>query len=81
MSQECMNLLLLLLLLLLLICNFEIAHKSEKINSINASLKQFDYKNKKISANHLLLILQRKLIKIESLNSFIFIAIRELYCI
>jgi len=65
----------------LLICNFEIAHKSEKTNSINVSLRQFDYKNENIFANHLLLTLQRKLTKIESLNSFIFIVIKELYCI
>ncbi len=65
----------------LLICNFEIMHRSEKINLINASLKWFDYKNENIFANHLLLTLQRKLTRIESLNSFIFIAIRELYCI
>ncbi len=65
----------------LLICNFEIAYKSEKINSINASSRWSDYKNENISANHLLLTLQRKLTKIESLNSFIFVAIRELYCI
>ncbi len=63
------------------ICNFEIAYKSEKTNSINALLKQSDYKNENISANHLLLILQRKLTRIKSLNSFIFVAIRELYCI
>ncbi len=31
--------------------------------------------------NHLLLTLQRKLTRIKSLNSFIFVAIRELYCI
>ncbi len=65
----------------LLIYNFEIAHKSEKTNSINASLRQSDYKNENIFANHLLLILQWKLTRIESLNSFIFVAIRELYCI
>ncbi len=65
----------------LLICNFEITHKSEKTNLINASLRWSDYKSENISANHLLLILQRKLTRIESLNSFIFIAIRELYCI
>ena len=65
----------------LLICNFEIVHRSEKTNSINASLRWFDYKNKNISANHLLLTLQWKLTRIESLNSFIFVAIRELYCI
>ncbi len=65
----------------LLICNFEIAHRSEKTNSINASLRWSDYKNENISANHLLLTLQRKLTRIESLNSFIFVAIRELYCI
>jgi len=65
----------------LLICNFEIAHRSEKINSINASSRQFDYKSENISANCLLLTLQRKLTRIESLNSFIFIVIRELYCI
>jgi len=29
----------------------------------------------------LLLTLQRKLTRIESLNSFIFVAIRELYCV
>ncbi len=65
----------------LLICNFEIAHKSEKTNSINVSLRWSDYKNENIFANHLLLTLQRKLTRIESLNSFIFVAIRELYCI
>jgi len=65
----------------LLICNFEIVHRSEKTNSINASLRWFDYKNENISANHLLLTLQWKLTRIESLNSFIFVAIRELYCI
>ncbi len=65
----------------LLICNFEIAYRSEKINLINASLKWSDYKNENISANCLLLTLQRKLTRIESLNNFIFIAIRELYCI
>ncbi len=65
----------------LLICNFEIAHKSEKTNSINALSRWSDYKNENIFANHLLLILQRKLARIESLNSFIFIMIRELYCI
>ncbi len=65
----------------LLICNFEIMHKSEKTNLINVSSRQFNYKSENISANHLLLILQRKLTRIESLNSFIFIAIRELYCI
>jgi len=65
----------------LLICNFEIAHKSEKTNSINVSLKWSDYKNENIFANHLLLTLQRKLTRIESLNNFIFVAIRELYCI
>ncbi len=63
------------------ICNFEIAHRSEKINSINVSLRLSDYKNENIFANHLLLILQQKLTRIESLNSFIFVAIRELYCI
>ncbi len=65
----------------LLICNFEIAHRSEKTNSINASSRWSDYKNENIFANHLLLTLQRKLTRIESLNSFIFIAIKELYCI
>ncbi len=65
----------------LLIYNFEIAHKSEKTNSINALSRWSDYKNENISANHLLLTLQRKLTRIESLNSFIFVAIRELYCI
>ncbi len=65
----------------LLICNFEITHRSEKTNSINASSRQSDYKNENISVNHLLLTLQRKLTRIESLNSFIFVAIRELYCI
>ncbi len=63
------------------ICNFEIAHKSEKTNSINVSSRWSDYKNENIFVNHLLLILQRKLARIKSLNSFIFIAIRELYCI
>ena len=65
----------------LLICNFEIAHKSEKTNLIIASLRWFDYKNENISVNYLLLTLQRKLTRIKSLNSFIFITIRELYCI
>ncbi len=65
----------------LLICNFEIMHRSEKTNSINASSRWFNYKNENIFANHLLLILQRKLTRIESLNSFIFIVIKELYCI
>jgi len=65
----------------LLICNFEIAHKSGKTNSINASLRWSDYKSENISANHLLLTLQRKLTRIESLNNSIFVAIRELYCI
>ncbi len=65
----------------LLICNFEIAHRLEKTNLINASLRWSDYKNENISTNHLLLTLQRKLTKIKSLNSFIFVAIRELYCI
>ena len=65
----------------LMICNFEIAHRSEKTNSINVLSRWSDYKNENISANHLLLTLQRKLTKIESLNSFIFIVIRELYCI
>ncbi len=65
----------------LLICDFEIAHRSEKTNLINASSRWFNYKNENISANCLLLILQRKLTRIESLNSFIFITIRELYCI
>ncbi len=63
------------------ICNFEIAHKLEKTNSINALSRWFDYKNENISANHLLLTLQQKLTEIESLNSFIFVVIRELYCI
>ncbi len=31
--------------------------------------------------NHLLLTLQQKLTRIKSLNNFIFVAIRELYCI
>jgi len=44
-------------------------------------LRWFDHKNENIFANHLLLTLQRKLTRIESLNSFIFIMIRELYCI
>ncbi len=65
----------------LFICNFEITHRSEKTNLINASLRWSDYKNENIFANHLLLTLQRKLTRIESLNSFIFVAIRELYCI
>ena len=65
----------------LLICDFEIMHKSEKTNLINASLRQSNYKNENIFTNHLLLILQRKLTRIESLNNFIFVAIRELYCI
>ncbi len=34
-----------------------------------------------IFAKHLLLTLQRKLTKIKSLNNFIFIVIKELYCI
>ncbi len=65
----------------LLICNFEIAHKSEKTNSINALSRWSDYKSENISANRLLLTLQRKLTRIESLNNSIFVAIRELYCI
>jgi len=65
----------------LLIYNFIIVHKSEKINSIDASSRQFNYKVENISANHLLLILQQKLTRIESLNSFIFVAIKEIYCI
>ncbi len=65
----------------LLICNFEIMHKSEKTNSINASSRWSDYKSENIFANCLLLTLQQKLTRIESLNSFIFVAIRELYCI
>jgi len=65
----------------LLIYNFEIMHKLEKINLINASSRWFNYKNKYIFVNYLLLTLQQKLTKIESLNSFIFVAIRELYCI
>ncbi len=65
----------------LLICNFEIAHRSEKTNSINALLRWSDYKSENIFANHLLLTLQRKLTRIESLNNSIFVAIRELYCI
>jgi len=65
----------------LLICNFEIAHRSEKTNLINVLSRWFDYKNENISANYLLLTLQRKLTRIESLNSFIFVVIRELYCI
>ena len=65
----------------LLICNFEIAHRSEKTNLIDVSSKRSDYKNENIFANHLLLTLQRKLTRIESLNNFIFIVIRELYCI
>ncbi len=65
----------------LLICDFEITHRSEKINSINVSSRWFDYKNENISVNYLLLTLQRKLTRIESLNSFIFVAIRELYCV
>ncbi len=65
----------------LLICNFEITHKSEKTNLINASSRWSDYKNENIFANCLLLTLQRKLTRIESLNSFIFVAIEELYCI
>jgi len=64
-----------------LICNFEITHRSEKTNSINALSRWSDYKSENISVNHLLLTLQRKLTRIESLNSSIFIAIRELYCI
>ncbi len=63
------------------ICNFEIMHRSEKTNSINVSSRWSDYKNENISANHLLLTLQRKLTRIKSLNSFIFVVIRELYCI
>ncbi len=65
----------------LLICNFEIMHRSEKTNLINASSRQFNYKNENIFVNCLLLTLQRKLTRIESLNNFIFIVIRELYCI
>jgi len=65
----------------LLICNFEIAHRSEKTNSINASSRWSDYKSENISVNHLLLTLQQKLARIESLNRFIFVVIRELYCI
>ena len=65
----------------LLICNFEIAHRSEKTNSINALSRWSDYKNENISANCLLLTLQRKLTRIKSLNSSIFVTIRELYCI
>ncbi len=65
----------------LLICNFEITHRSEKTNLINASLRWSDYKSENIFANCLLLTLQRKLTRIKSLNNFIFVAIRELYCI
>ncbi len=65
----------------LLICNFEIMHRSEKTNSINVSSRWSDYKNENISANCLLLTLQQKLTRMKSLNSFIFVAIRELYCI
>ena len=65
----------------LLICSFEIMHKSEKTNSINALSRWSDYKSENISVNHLLLTLQRKLTRIKSLNSFIFVAIKELYCI
>ncbi len=60
----------------LLICNFEIAHRSEKTNLINVSSRWSDYKNENISVNCLLLTLQRKLTRIESLNNFIFIAIK-----
>ncbi len=65
----------------LLICDFEIMYKLNQINLINALLKWSDYKNKNISANYLLLTLQQKLTRIKSLNSFIFIVIRKLYCI
>ncbi len=50
------------------IYNFEIAHRSEKTNLINALSRQSDYKNENISVNHLLLTLQRKLTRIESLT-------------
>ncbi len=63
------------------ICDFEIAHRSGKTNSIDASSRRSDYKNENIFANRLLLTLQRKLTRIESLNSSIFVTIRELYCI
>ncbi len=63
------------------ICDFEIAHRSGKTNSIDALSRRSDYKSENISANHLLLTLQRKLTRIESLNSSIFVAIRKLYCI
>jgi len=56
-------------------------YKLEKINSINVLSRQFNYKIENISANHLLLTLQQKLTRIESLNNFIFIVIREIYCI
>ncbi len=62
------------------ICNFIIAHRSEKTNLINASSRWFDYKVENISANRLLLTLQQKLTRIESLNNFIFVAIRDIYC-
>jgi len=64
----------------LLICNFIIAHKLEKTNSINLLSRQFNYKVENIFANCLLFTLQQKLIRIKSLNSFIFIAIRKIYC-
>ncbi len=65
----------------LLICNFEIIHKLEKTNLINALLRWSDYKNDNIFVKHLLLTLQQKLTKIKSLNNFIFVTIRELYYI
>jgi len=65
----------------LLICDFEIAYRSEKTNLINALSRWSDYKSENIFANYLLLTLQQKLTRIESLNNFIFVVIRELYCI
>ncbi len=65
----------------LLICNFEIMHRSDKTNLINILSRQSNYKDENIFANHLLLTLQQKLTRIESLKNFIFIAIKELYCL
>ena len=56
----------------LFVYDFIILHKLNKLNSINASFRRFNYKKKNEFINRFLFTLQKKLALIKELRNFIF---------
>ena len=63
----------------LFVYDFIILHRSDKLNSIDASFRRLDYKRKNEFINRLLLTLQKKLALVKRLCNFIFQVICNVY--